>query len=75
MDKAVTLKAEINMAKTIRDKSTRNRPDAARAQALHKKLLKEGLGDRFKGMTEEEIIRAIKKTREEIWSEKLAARS
>ena len=50
------------------------RPNAARALALHRKLLQEGLGDRFSGMTEEEIIRAIKKTREEIWSEKLAAR-
>jgi hypothetical protein len=38
-----------------------NQPNPARALALHRKLLKEGLGDRFKGMTEEEIIRALKK--------------
>ena len=62
------------MAKTIRENSVGKRADPAKALALHRKLLKEGIGDRFKGMTEEEIIRAVKKTREEIWSEKLAAR-
>ncbi len=62
------------MAKTIRNKSIRNRPNPAKALALHRKLLREGLGDRFHGMTEEEIICAIKKTRDEIWCEKLANR-
>ncbi|MBI5244865.1 MAG: hypothetical protein HY922_14440 [Elusimicrobia bacterium] len=62
------------MTKTIRGKGAGKRADPAKAVALHRKLLKEGLGDRFEGMTEGEIIRAIKKTREEIWSEKLAAR-
>jgi hypothetical protein len=29
----------------------------------------------FSGMSEEEVIKAIRKTREEIWDKKLAARS
>ena len=63
------------MAKTARGKASRKRPDQSKALALHRKLLKAGLGDRFEGMTQEEIIGALRKTRDEIWSEKLAARS
>ena len=38
-------------------------------------LQKEGLGDRFEGKSEQEIIQALKRTREEIWQEKLAPHS
>lgn len=63
------------MARTAREKGSKKRPNQARALALHRKLVKAGLGDRFEGMTQEEIIGVLRKTRDEIWSEKLATRS
>lgn len=58
------------MAKTVRGEASKKRPDQAKALALHRKLLKAGLGDRFEGMTQEAIIGALRKTRERIWSER-----
>ena len=52
----------------------KTKPNPKKAlQALHR--LKElGLGDHFKGMTEEEVLKELKRTREELWKEKLANR-
>ena len=45
------------------------------AAMLFRRLKQHGLGDaQFHGLTEQEIIRAIKRTRHAIWQEKLAAR-
>lgn len=33
-----------------------------------------GLGDRFAGMSKDGILKALKRTREQLWQEKLAAR-
>ncbi|OGX03781.1 MAG: hypothetical protein A3G87_03965 [Omnitrophica bacterium RIFCSPLOWO2_12_FULL_50_11] len=49
--------------------------DRNRARNLFRRLQQQGLGDPFKGMSEDEIIRAIKRTRNAIWQEKLAGRS
>lgn len=57
------------MAKTARENISKKRPNQARALSLHRKLLKAGLGDRFEGMTQEEVIGALRKTREQIWAE------
>ena len=62
------------MAETARRKPYKKRATPAKALAQHRKLLKRGLGDRFEGMSEEEIISALKRTREEIWQEKIASR-
>jgi len=59
------------MAKTANGKPAVNRK---KAQALFHRLQQQGLGDQFRGMNEDEIIRAIKRTRQAIWQEKLAAR-
>ena len=59
------------MARTVNGEPTVNRK---KAQALFRRLQQQGLGDPFKGMNEDEIIRAIKRTRDTIWQEKLAAR-
>lgn len=59
------------MAKTANGKPAVNRK---KAQALLCRLQQQGLGDPFRGMNEDEIIRAIKRTRNAIWQEKLAAR-
>ena len=59
------------MAKAANGKSTVNRN---KARTLFRRLQQQGLGDPFKGMSEDEIIRAIKRTRHAIWQEKLAAR-
>lgn len=48
--------------------------DRKKAHALFRRLQQQGLGDPFKGMSEAEIVRAIKRTRVAIWQEKLAAR-
>ena len=58
------------MARTANGKHAVNRK---KAQALLRKLQQQGLGDPFRGMSEEQIIRAIKRTREAIWRDKLAA--
>lgn len=57
-------------------KTRKSRPKRGTNQALAilRKVKLEGPEARFKGMTKEEVIRAIKKTREEIWREKIAAR-
>jgi hypothetical protein len=44
------------------------------ALALFQKLRRDSLGDSFRGMSEDQIIRAMKRTRETIWQEKLADR-
>ena len=50
--------------------------DPRRAAALFHRLKQHGLGDdQFKGLTEQQIIRAIKRTRHAIWQEKVAARA
>ena len=59
------------MARTANGKHAVNRK---KAQALFRRLQQQGLGDPFKGMTEDEMLRAIKRTRNAIWQEKLAAR-
>ena len=59
------------MAKTTNGKAT---VDRKKAHALFRRLQQQGLGDPFKGMSEDQIIRAIKRTRDTIWQEKLAAR-
>jgi len=59
------------MARSSNGKTPVNRK---KAQTLFHRLQQRGLGDRFKGMSESEIIRVIKRTRETIWQEKLAAR-
>ena len=47
-----------------------------RALVLFRHLKQHGLGDdQFKGLTEQEILRAIKRTRHAIWQEKVAARA
>lgn len=53
------------------------KPDIKRAKR-HLVKLRELISKRkhpFSDMTEEEIIEALRKTREEIWDKKLAARS
>ena len=45
-----------------------------KAQALYHRLQQRGLGDSFKGLREDAVIRAIKRTRAAIWQEKVAAR-
>jgi len=59
------------MARTPNGKPAVNRKEA---RVLFHRLQQQGLGDPFKGMSEGEIIRAIKRTRHAIWQEKLAAR-
>lgn len=59
------------MAKTANGKAA---VDRKKARALFRRLQQQGLGDPFKGMNEDEILRAIKRTRATIWQEKLAAR-
>ena len=59
------------MARTANGKPAVNRK---KAQLLFHRLQQQSLGDPFKGMSEDEIIRAIKRTRDSIWQEKLAAR-
>ena len=58
------------MARTANGKPAGNRK---KAQVLFRKLQRQGLGDPFSGMSEDQIIRSIKRTREAIWQEKLAA--
>ena len=59
------------MAKAANGKPAVNRK---KAQALFHRLQQQGLGDPFRGMSEEQIVRAIKRTRDAIWQEKLAPR-
>lgn len=59
------------MARAANGKPAVNR---RKAHALFRRLQQQGLGDPFKGMSEDEILRAIKRTRNAIWQEKLAAR-
>jgi hypothetical protein len=59
------------MARSANGKPPVNRK---KAQVLFHRLQEQGLGDPFRGMSEDRIIRAIKRTREFIWQEKLAAR-
>ncbi len=54
--------------------NSRSLVNRKKAQTLFRGLQQHGLGDPFKGMSEDEVIRAIKRTREAIWLEKLAAR-
>lgn len=46
-----------------------------KARALYRRLQERGLGDLFKGLRKDAIVRAIKRTRQTIWQEKVAARS
>ena len=57
-----------------RAKNGRHAPNRNDALNLFRKLQRQGLGDSFRGMREDQIIRTIKRTREAIWQEKLAAR-
>ncbi len=57
---------------TVKDRRHVNRK---KARALFNRLQQHGLGDSFKGLREDAIIRAIKRTRASIWQEKLATRS
>jgi hypothetical protein len=59
------------MAKTGNGRRATHRK---KALVLFHKLQRQGLGDPFRGMSEDQIVRAIKRTREAIWQEKLAAR-
>ena len=45
-----------------------------KALKILRRLQKTGLSDRFRGMTEEAALKELKKTREQLWQEKLAAR-
>ena len=56
---------------TVKERSHVNRN---KARVLFQRLQQQGLGDPFKGLNEDAIIRAIKRTRAVIWREKLAAR-
>jgi len=56
---------------TLKDQPRANQK---KARALYSRLRRHGLGDPFKGLREDAIIRAIKRTRAAIWQEKLAAR-
>ena len=51
------------------------RANRKKARLLYDRLQQRGLGDPFKGLREDAIIRAIKRTRAANWQEKLAARS
>ena len=62
------------MDKTMRDKSARNRPNSKKALEILRELRSCNLPERFHGMTKEQIIREIKKSREAIWREKLPPR-
>lgn len=56
----------------------RKKPSAnlRRALVLFRHLKRYGLGDhQFKGLTEQQVLRAIKRTRQAIWQEKVAARA
>ncbi|HAM40415.1 MAG TPA: hypothetical protein DCP69_03520 [Candidatus Omnitrophica bacterium] len=59
------------MARAANGKPSVNRK---KAQVLFHRLQEQGLGDSFRGMSEDQIVRAIKRTRAVIWQEKLAAR-
>ena len=59
------------MARAANGKPVVNRK---KAQILFRRLQQQGFGDPFRGMSENQIVRAIKRTREAIWQEKLAAR-
>lgn len=63
------------MSKTLKERPHKKKIDVTKALAQFHKLREHGLGDRFKGMSEDEIIGALKKTRETIWQEKLATRT
>ena len=56
---------------TLKEQPHANR---TKARALYDRLQQRGLGDPFKGLREDSIIRAINRTRAAIWQEKLAAR-
>ena len=57
-----------------RAKNGHHTPQRKDALSLFRKLQRQGLGDSFRGMREDQIIRILKRTREAIWQEKLAAR-
>ena len=56
---------------TLKDQPHANQK---KARTLYDRLRQRGLGDPFKGLREDAIIRAIKRTRTAIWQEKVAAR-
>jgi len=51
------------------------KPNPKKALEILDEIEKQGPDPRFIGKTEEEIIQMIKKTREDIWNEKLAPRT
>ncbi len=57
-----------------RTKHSWRAPHRKDALTLFRALQRQGLGDPFRGMREDQIIRTIKRTREAIWQEKLATR-
>jgi len=62
------------MTQGVLEKHRRKTLDRKKILKHLRRLEERGLGDRFKGMSEEEVIKALKKTRAEIWQEKLAGR-
>ena len=67
------LRQVIEMKQTARAK---RKPDSKKAMEILQRI--KAMSDRYggptAGMTEEEILRSIKKTREELWREYLAPR-
>ena len=62
------------MGRTIQDKPARKRPNSRRALVALRRMRRHSLLPHLQGKPAEEIIREIKKTREQIWQEKLAPR-
>jgi hypothetical protein len=51
------------------------RPDSRKAREILRKIRDAGPDPRLRGLSEAEVMRRIKKTREAIWREKIAGRS
>ena len=51
------------------------RPDSRKAREILRKIREAGPDPRLRGLSEDEVIRRLKKTREAIWREKIAGRS
>ena len=62
------------MAKVIHERPRPKGANPKRALQLLEQLKREGLGDRFAGMSDDEVIHALRKTRDLLWKEKLADR-
>lgn len=61
------------MTQTVKTKPYRKGPNSKKALDILRNVKKRGAEPQFQHATDEEIIRAVKQTRDRIWREKLAS--